>query len=83
MDERRRRIDGLVTTVGEVAAAEPTLDIPVRPFPAELEVERTVSSQSLVQFDDRVSPHVAVGRARRRPSERRPPGRHPHRLARA
>ncbi|MDQ0784621.1 hypothetical protein [Streptomyces sp. B3I8] len=40
MDDRRRRIDGAVTTVGELAAAEPLLDIPVRPFPAELEVER-------------------------------------------
>ncbi|MFI1168478.1 Mu transposase domain-containing protein [Streptomyces sp. NPDC020801] len=26
------------------------LDLPVRPFPAELEVERTVSAQSLVSF---------------------------------
>ncbi|MCZ7456111.1 Mu transposase domain-containing protein [Streptomyces sp. WMMC940] len=51
MDDRRRRIDGAVTTVGELAAAEPLLDIPVRPFPAELEVERTVSPQSLVGFD--------------------------------
>ncbi|MFJ9933891.1 Mu transposase domain-containing protein [Streptomyces virginiae] len=51
MDERRRRIGGVATTVGELAAAEPMLDIPVRPFPAELEVERTVSPQSLVQFD--------------------------------
>ncbi|MER6113687.1 Mu transposase domain-containing protein [Streptomyces hirsutus] len=51
MDDRRRRIDGAVTTVGELAAAEVLLDIPVRPFPAELEVERTVSPQSLVAFD--------------------------------
>lgn len=51
MDERRRRIDGVATTVGELAVAEPMLEIPVRPFPAELEVERTVSPQSLVQFD--------------------------------
>ncbi|GGZ40254.1 hypothetical protein [Streptomyces bluensis] len=50
MDERRR-IDGVATMVGELAAAEALLDIPVRPFPAELEVERTVSPQSLVQFD--------------------------------
>lgn len=40
-----------MTTVGELAAAESLLDIPVRPFPAELEVERAVSPQSLVQFD--------------------------------
>ncbi len=51
MDDRRRRIDGAVTTVGELAAAEALLDIPVRPFLAELEVERTVSPQSLVAFD--------------------------------
>ncbi|MFF4795987.1 hypothetical protein ACFY2M_41390 [Streptomyces sp. NPDC001276] len=40
-----------MTTVGELAAAESLLDIPVRPFRAELEVERTVSPQGLVQFD--------------------------------
>ncbi|WP_247720437.1 IS21-like element helper ATPase IstB [Streptomyces sennicomposti] len=51
MDDRRRRIEGAVTTVGELAAAEPLLDIPVRPFPAELKVERTVSPRSLVAFD--------------------------------
>ncbi|MFI6936848.1 Mu transposase domain-containing protein [Streptomyces sp. NPDC050287] len=51
MDERRRVADGLKVTVGELAAAEPLLDIPVRPFPAELEAERTVSPQSLVSFD--------------------------------
>ncbi|MFI6485976.1 Mu transposase domain-containing protein [Streptomyces sp. NPDC050564] len=56
MDERRRRIDGVATTVGELAAAEALLDIPVRPFPAELEVERTVSPQSLVQFDGNFYP---------------------------
>ncbi len=46
MDDRRRRIDGAVTTVGELAAAEPLLDSPVRPFPAELQAERPVSPQS-------------------------------------
>ncbi|MEU2393448.1 transposase [Streptomyces sp. NPDC007369] len=50
MDERRRRIDGIATTVGELAAAEPKLDIPVRPSRPS-KVERTVSPQSLVQFD--------------------------------
>ncbi|MFE9941887.1 Mu transposase domain-containing protein [Streptomyces hirsutus] len=63
MDDRRRRIDGAVTTVGELAAAEVLLDIPVRPFPAELEVERTVSPQSLVAFDSNlysVPPGVTV-----------------------
>lgn len=51
MDERRRKVDGISVTVTELADAEPMLDIPVRPFPAELEVERTVSPQSLVSFE--------------------------------
>ncbi|MDQ8707559.1 IS21 family transposase [Streptomyces sp. LHD-70] len=51
MDERRRVVDGIKVTVGELAAYEPLLDLPVRPFPAELEVERTVSPQSLVAFE--------------------------------
>lgn len=50
MDERRRKVDGMTLTVSELAAGEPLLDLPVRPFPAELEVERTVSAQSLVSF---------------------------------
>ncbi|SPF07463.1 DNA replication protein [Streptomyces sp. MA5143a] len=51
MDERRRKVDGISVTVAELADMEPLLDIPVRPFPAELEVQRTVSAQSLVSFD--------------------------------
>ncbi|WP_229848476.1 Mu transposase domain-containing protein [Kitasatospora griseola] len=51
MDERRRRIDGASATVAELAGAEPLLEVPTRPFPAELEVERTVSPQGLVSFD--------------------------------
>ncbi len=51
MDERRRRADGAVATVAELAALEPLLELPVRPFPAELEVERTVSPQGLVSFE--------------------------------
>ncbi|MCC9312539.1 IS21 family transposase, partial [Kitasatospora sp. RB6PN24] len=51
MDERRRKVAGAVATVGELAACEPLLDLPSRPFPAELEVERTVSPQGLVSFD--------------------------------
>lgn len=50
MDERRRRVDGSTVTVAELAANEPLLDLPVRPFPAQLEVERTISPQSLVSF---------------------------------
>ncbi|MEU1183827.1 IS21 family transposase [Streptomyces sp. NPDC005820] len=51
MDERRRTLDGIKVTVSELAAAERLLNVPVRPFPAELEVERTVSPQCLVSFD--------------------------------
>lgn len=50
MDERRRKVDGISTTVAELADSESLLDIPVRPFPAELEVQRTVSPQSLVSY---------------------------------
>ncbi|MGW6362310.1 Mu transposase domain-containing protein [Streptomyces sp. NPDC055092] len=51
MDERRRKVSGVSTTVAELAASELLLAIPVRPFPAELEATRTVSAQSLVAFD--------------------------------
>jgi transposase len=51
MDERRRKVDGITTTVAELAAGEELLDVPSRPYPAELEVERVVSPQSLVSFD--------------------------------
>ncbi|MFE2916812.1 IS21 family transposase [Kitasatospora indigofera] len=51
MDERRRKVDGVKTTVAELAACEPLLELPNRPFPAELEIERTVSPQGLVSFD--------------------------------
>lgn len=51
MDERRRKVDGMAVTVAELADAEPMLTIPTRPFPADLEVVRTVSPQSLVSFD--------------------------------
>ncbi|MGX8910244.1 Mu transposase domain-containing protein [Streptomyces netropsis] len=51
MDERRRKVDGVSTTVAELAGSEGLLELPSRPFPAELEVERTVSPQSLVSFE--------------------------------
>lgn len=51
MDERRRTVDGIKVTVAQLAASEPLLELPVRPFPAELEVQRTVSPQALVSFD--------------------------------
>ncbi|MDV9171030.1 IS21-like element helper ATPase IstB [Streptomyces sp. W16] len=51
MDERRRTVDGIKVTIGQLAAGEPLLELPVRPFPAELEVQRAVSPQALVSFD--------------------------------
>ncbi|MFF6852408.1 MULTISPECIES: Mu transposase domain-containing protein [Streptomyces] len=51
MDERRRSVDGVKVTVAELAAAEPLLDLPTLPFPAELEVVRTISPQALVSFE--------------------------------
>lgn len=50
MDSRKRKIDGSSTTVGALAEAEPVLELPVRPFPAELEQTRIVSPQGLVSF---------------------------------
>ncbi|MGW0712475.1 Mu transposase domain-containing protein [Streptomyces sp. NPDC002643] len=50
MDERRRKVDGIATTVAELADSESLLELPTRPFPAELEVQRTVSPQSLVSY---------------------------------
>ncbi|MFF4364287.1 hypothetical protein [Streptomyces sp. NPDC001604] len=55
MDERRRTLDGTKATVGELAAAEPLLEVPALPFPAELVVERTVTAQGLVPFDGNFS----------------------------
>ena len=51
MDERRRSVDGIKVTVADLAAAEPLLVLPSLPFPAELEVVRTVSPQALVSFE--------------------------------
>ncbi|MEU9290268.1 helix-turn-helix domain-containing protein [Streptomyces sp. NPDC048275] len=51
MDERRRTVDGVKVTVAELAAAEPLLELPLRPFAAELAVERTVTPQGLVSFE--------------------------------
>jgi len=51
MDERRRSVDGIKVTVAQLAAAEPLLELPNRPFPAELEAVRTVSPQALVSFE--------------------------------
>lgn len=49
MDGRRHKIDGLSTTVGELADTESLLELPTR-LPAELEQTRTVSPQALVSF---------------------------------
>jgi hypothetical protein len=49
LDHRRRVRDGVRTTVGELADAEPLRPLPA-PFPAVLEVQRTISNQALVSF---------------------------------
>jgi transposase len=48
-DARKRSRDGVRTTVGELADAEPLRAVPA-PFPAVLEVERTVSNQAQIAF---------------------------------
>jgi hypothetical protein len=48
-DARTRTRDGVRTTVGELADAEPLRAMPA-PFPAVIEVERTVSNQALLAF---------------------------------
>ncbi|MFE9819931.1 hypothetical protein [Streptomyces sp. NBC_00236] len=50
MDSRKRKLDGASTTVAALAEAEPLLELPTRPFPAELEQTRVVSPQGLVSF---------------------------------
>ncbi|MFF2431686.1 Mu transposase domain-containing protein [Streptomyces mirabilis] len=50
MDRRRRRVGEAMTTVGELAAAESLLALPALPFPAQLELVRTVTPQGLVAF---------------------------------
>jgi transposase len=50
-DVRVRWVDGIKTTVASVAAREPLTALPDKPFPAVLEVDRTVSPQALVSFD--------------------------------
>lgn len=49
-DARTRRHDGAKLTVAELAAAEPLLAAPAAPYPAMLQVARTVSAQALVSF---------------------------------
>jgi transposase len=49
LDGRKRVRDGVRTTVGELADAEPLRAIPA-PFPAVIEVERTVCNQALIGF---------------------------------
>ena len=46
----RRRDDGGKVTVAELAAAEPLLAAPTAPYPAVVQVARTVSPQALVRF---------------------------------
>jgi transposase len=49
LDGRRRMTDGVRTTVGALAEAEPLRPVPA-PFAAVLEVTRTVTNQALVSF---------------------------------
>lgn len=49
LDERARIRDGVRTTVGALAAAEPLRAVPA-PYPAIIEVERAVRDQALVGF---------------------------------
>jgi hypothetical protein len=51
MDGRRRIVDAVATTVGELASAEPLLAVPALPFPAVTEAVRLVSAQGLVAFE--------------------------------
>ncbi|MGW3956855.1 Mu transposase domain-containing protein [Streptomyces sp. NPDC004752] len=67
MDGRRRTLDGMRTTVGELAEAEVLLELPSLPFPAEVSVERAVTPQSLVSFEGNsysVPPGLAGTRVR-------------------
>jgi transposase len=50
-DARQRRTAlGVKTTVGELADAEPLLDLPALPFPATVTVERPVDANATVAF---------------------------------
>ncbi len=49
-DARTRKRDGVRTTVGALADAEPLRGCPQLPYPATLEVTRVVSAQALVAF---------------------------------
>lgn len=48
-DARQRTRDGVTTTVGELADAEPLRPVPA-PFPAVIDVERTVTNQAQIAF---------------------------------
>jgi transposase len=49
-DARPRRVNGVRTTVGALAEAEPLLPAPEAPYPAVLETNPTVTDQALVPF---------------------------------
>lgn len=49
LDARSRRREGVRTTVGELADAEPLRALPA-PFPAVIEAERTVGNQAQIAF---------------------------------
>ncbi|GHF77451.1 transcriptional regulator [Kitasatospora xanthocidica] len=50
MDGRGRAIEGVRTTVGDLAEAEPLLELPLAPFPAQATADRVVTAQALVPF---------------------------------
>jgi hypothetical protein len=49
-DARRRRADGIWTTVGELADAEPLLALPAAPYPAMVITSRVVGANAAVAF---------------------------------
>jgi transposase len=49
LDARKRKRDGVATTVGALAEAEPLRPVPA-PFAAVVEVTRTVTNQALIAF---------------------------------
>lgn len=49
-DARPRSHDGMRSTVGQLADAEPLAPLPAVPYPATVQVQRQVSAQALVAF---------------------------------
>ena len=49
-DARRRKADGIASTVGALAGAEPLLALPAAPYPATVIVSRQVGANAAVAF---------------------------------